>query len=54
MRQILLEALGVGLEFLLAADQDQRALVFVEVGRLPQVIRKFGRWLDLVYMQRLL
>ncbi len=26
---------------------------FVEVGRLPQVGRKFGRWLDLVFMQRL-
>lgn len=27
---------------------------FVEVGRLPQVGRKFGRWLDLVLMQKLL
>ena len=27
---------------------------FVEVARLPGVGRKFGRWLDLVYMQRVL
>lgn len=27
---------------------------FVETGRLPEVGRKFGRWLDLVFMQRLL
>ena len=27
---------------------------FVETGRLPQVGRKFGRWLDLVFMQKLL
>jgi len=27
---------------------------FVEVARLPEVGRKFGRWLDLVFMQRLL
>lgn len=30
------------------------ALGFVEVARLPQVGCKFGRWLDLVYMQKLL
>lgn len=29
-------------------------LGFVETGRLPQVGRKFERWLDLVFMQRLL
>lgn len=28
-------------------------LGFVEVGRMPQVGRKFGRWLDLVFMQLL-
>jgi len=28
------------------------ALGFVEVGRLPAVGRKFGRWLDLVYCHR--
>ncbi len=27
---------------------------FVEVGRLPEVGQKFGRWLDLVFMQRVL
>ncbi len=27
---------------------------FVEVGRLPEVGRKFGRWLDLVFMQKML
>lgn len=27
---------------------------FTEVGRLPQVGKKFGKWLDLVYMQKLL
>ena len=27
---------------------------FVETGRLPEVGRKFGRWLDLVFMQRML
>jgi L-amino acid N-acyltransferase len=27
-------------------------LGFVEVGRIPEVARKFGRWLDLVYVQR--
>ncbi len=28
-----------------------RSLGFVEVGRLPQVGAKFGRWLDLVFLQ---
>jgi phosphinothricin acetyltransferase len=27
---------------------------FVETGRLPQVGQKFGRWLDLVFMQKML
>jgi L-amino acid N-acyltransferase len=34
--------------------QLHRQLGFVETGRLPQVGTKFGRWLDLVFMQRLL
>lgn len=31
-----------------------RALGFQEVGRMPQVAEKFGRWLDLVFLQLLL
>ena len=31
-----------------------RALGFREVGRMPQVAEKFGRWLDLVFLQLLL
>lgn len=31
-----------------------RAMGFREVGRLPQVGWKFGRWLDLVFVQRIL
>ena len=27
---------------------------FVEVARMPEVGRKFGRWLELVFMQRVL
>ena len=27
---------------------------FAEVARMPEVGRKFGRWLDLVFMQRIL
>lgn len=30
------------------------ALGYTEVGRLPEVGRKFGRWLDLVFMQKIL
>ncbi len=43
----------------ISADQEaslalHRACGFVERGRLPEVGWKFGRWLDVVYMQRLL
>jgi phosphinothricin acetyltransferase len=31
-----------------------RKLGFVEAGRLPKVGQKFGRYLDLVFMQKLL
>jgi len=43
----------------IAADNDaslrlHEKLGFVETGRLPQVGWKFGRWLDLVFMQKAL
>jgi len=31
-----------------------RALGFVEVARMPEVGRKFDRWLDLVLLQRVI
>jgi len=37
-----------------AAIEFHRALGFSEVGRLPEVGRKFGRWMDLVLMQKIL
>jgi len=44
-----------------AIDADNRSSIafhesmgFTEVARLPEVGRKFGRWLDLVLMQRIL
>lgn len=42
-----------------AADNEpslqlHRRLGFRETGRLPEVGQKFGRWLDLVFMQKLL
>ncbi len=43
----------------IAHDQEEslafhRGMEFVEVGRLKEVGRKFGRWLDVVYMQLIL
>jgi L-amino acid N-acyltransferase YncA len=37
-----------------ASIDFHRRLGFVEVARMPEVGRKFGRWLDLVLMQRVL
>ncbi|WP_346728822.1 GNAT family N-acetyltransferase [Paroceanicella profunda] len=44
---------GVGSENT-ASLAFHRALGFTEVGRLPEVGRKFDRWLTLVLMQKLL
>jgi phosphinothricin acetyltransferase len=43
----------------IAADNEaslrlHERLGFVETGRRPEVGRKFGRWLDLVFMQKVL
>ena len=55
-------ALDAGMHVMIAAidgDNDasiefHRRLGFVEVARMPEVGHKFGRWLDLVLMQRVL
>jgi L-amino acid N-acyltransferase len=55
-------ARGAGIHAMVAGiDADNgsslafhEALGFVEVGRMPQVGRKFERWLDLVLVQRIL
>jgi phosphinothricin acetyltransferase len=44
---------GIGSENLGSIRLHQRA-GFAEAGRLREVGRKFDRWLDLVYMHRLL
>jgi phosphinothricin acetyltransferase len=38
----------------LASIRFHERLGYVEVARMPQIGRKFGRWLDLVLMQRIL
>lgn len=56
------EARRAGMHVLLggiAADNEpslelHRKLGFVETGRMPQVGQKFGSWLDLVFMQKIL
>jgi L-amino acid N-acyltransferase YncA len=55
-------ASGAGLHVMVAAVDSQNLdsirfherLGFIEVARMPQVGRKFDRWLDLVLMQRIL
>jgi phosphinothricin acetyltransferase len=37
-----------------ASLQLHAKLGFAETGRLPEVGQKFGRWLDLVFMQKAL
>jgi phosphinothricin acetyltransferase len=60
MDALLEAARAAGLHVLIAAVDGEntgalafyRALDFVEVGRLPETGWKFGRWLDLVLLQR--
>lgn len=62
MTALLERARSQGLHAMVAAIEAENrvsirlhaSLGFVEVGRLPQIGTKFGRWLDLVLMQRLL
>lgn len=62
MQELIAQARAAGLHALIggiSADQEpslalHRALGFAEVGRLPEVGIKHGRWLDLVFMQLLL
>jgi L-amino acid N-acyltransferase YncA len=55
-------ARGLGLHAIIAViDAEQSASIalharhgFVEVGRMPQIGTKFDRWLDVVFMERIL
>lgn len=59
---IIERARGLGLHAMVAGVDAANAgsirmharLGFVEVGRMPQVARKFDRWLDLVLLQRMI
>jgi phosphinothricin acetyltransferase len=62
LRELMVQARARGIHAMVAAvtGENQASLAahtsvgFVEVGRLPQVGHKFGRWLDLVLLQVLL
>jgi L-amino acid N-acyltransferase len=62
LRQLVAEATALGKHVMLggidAANEPSLALHrkagFVETARMPQVGRKFDRWLDLVFMQKML
>ena len=62
MDELVSEAAALGKHVLIAGiDGGNTASIrlhvragFVEVARMPEVGRKFGRWLDLVFMQRIL
>jgi phosphinothricin acetyltransferase len=62
LQELIIRARGLGHRAIIAGiDADQPASValhvkfgFVEVGHLKQVGSKFGRWLDVIYMELLL
>jgi phosphinothricin acetyltransferase len=62
MTALVEHAAAAGLHVMVAAVDGEnagsvefhRAIGFVEVGRMPEIGRKFGRWLDLVLLQRVL
>jgi L-amino acid N-acyltransferase YncA len=62
LETLISRASGAGLHVMVAAVDSQNLdsirfherLGFIEVARMPQVGRKFDRWLDLVLMQRVL
>ncbi|GAA4403490.1 GNAT family N-acetyltransferase [Tsukamurella soli] len=62
MRELVVRAQGADVHVIVAAIEAgnlasvalHRKLGFGVVGQMPEVGTKFGRWLDLVYMQRIL
>lgn len=62
MRELIERARTLGLHVMVAGVDSENAgsialhtrLGFVEVGRMPQVGTKFGRWLDLTFLQLVL